>query len=162
MAALHAEIGLAGIGEAPVLAQLSRDLIEAGLGWEYRPQRIAAIIADAETATLVTRVRTRPVGFAAMRFGEDRAHLILLAVRPAYQRRGLARAMLDWLLQSALVAGVASIHVELRADNASAFAFYRSTGFTETFRVPGYYRGREAAVRMVRMLRAPSVPRASA
>jgi len=162
MAALQAEIGLAGIGEASVLAQLSRDLIEAGLGWEYRPQRIAAIIEAAETSTLVARVRARPVGFAAMRFGEDRAHLILLAVRPAYQRRGLARAMLDWLLRSALVAGVASIHVELRADNAPAFAFYRSMGFTETFRVPGYYRGREAAVRMLRMLRTPSIPRASA
>lgn len=162
MAALRVEMGLAGIGDAPVLAQLSRDLIEAGLGWEYRPQRIAAIIADAETSTVVARVRARLVGFAAMRFGEDRAHLILLAVQPACQRRGLARAMLDWLLESARVAGVASIHVELRADNAPAFAFYRAMGFAETFRVPGYYRGREAAVRMLRMLRTPSIPRASA
>lgn len=156
MAALHAELGLARTGDAPALAQLSRDLIEAGLGWEYRPQRIAAIIGDADTVTLVARALARPVGFAAMRFGEDRAHLILLAVQPAHQRRGIARRMIDWLLESALVAGVASIHVELRADNAPAFAFYRSMGFAETFRVRGYYRGRETAVRMLWMLRPPS------
>jgi ribosomal protein S18 acetylase RimI-like enzyme len=30
--------------------------------------------------------------------------------------------------------------------------FYRAMGFSETFRVPGYYRGRETAVRMIRML----------
>jgi len=54
------------------------------------------------------------------------------------------------------VAGVASIHVEMRETNAVAHAFYRDAGFAETLRVPGYYRGREAAVRMIRMLRLPN------
>ena len=61
--------------------------------------------------------------------------------------------MVEWLVESALVAGMASIHVELRASNAAALAFYAAMGFSETFRVPGYYRGRETAVRMLRMLR---------
>ena len=47
-----------------------------------------------------------------------------------------------------------SIHVELRADNSGAFAFYRALGFVETLRVPGYYSGRVTAIRMLRMLRA--------
>ena len=158
MAALNLELGLANSGDAQVLAAFARDLIEAGLGWAYRPPRIAAIIDDADTVTLVARACARPVGFAAMRFGEDRSHLILLAVQPAHQRRGIARRMLEWLLESARVAGVASVHVELRADNAAAFALYRALGFAETFRVPGYYRGRETAVRMLRMLRSPAMP----
>jgi len=45
-----------------------------------------------------------------------------------------------------------SVHVELRASNEAALSFYRATGFAETFRVPGYYRGRETAVRMIRLL----------
>ena len=40
--------------------------------------------------------------------------------------------------------------------NPAAYALYRDAGFTETVRVPGYYRGREAAVRMIRVLRVPS------
>ena len=52
---------------------------------------------------------------------------------------------------------MASIHVELRADNAPAYAMYRALGFAETFRVPRYYAGRETAVRMVLVLRAPGV-----
>ena len=52
---------------------------------------------------------------------------------------------------------MASIHVELRADNAAAYAMYEAAGFAETFRVPRYYRGRETAVRMLRVLRAPGV-----
>jgi ribosomal protein S18 acetylase RimI-like enzyme len=57
-----------------------------------------------------------------------------------------------WLLESARVAGIASVHVELRMANAPAFAFYRAVGFTETIRIHGYYRGRETARRMIRML----------
>ena len=155
MAALDFDLGFAGASDAPAIARLARDLIEAGLGWGYRPQRIVELIRDAETVALVARTRGRPAGFAVMRFGDERAHLILLAVEPAHQRRGIARTMVEWLIESALVAGMTSVHVELRAMNAPAFAFYRSLGFAETFRVPGYYRGRETAVRMIRMLQRP-------
>ena len=153
MAALDIELGFANPGDAPRIARLSRDVIEAGLGWTYRASRIGALMSETETVTLVGRTRLQPVGFAIMRFGDERCHLILLAVDPAHQRRGLARRMVEWLVESALVAGMASIHVELRASNAAALAFYAAMGFSETFRVPGYYRGRETAVRMLRMLR---------
>src|SRR5690242_14829095 len=153
MSAIDIELGFAYPTDAPHIARLSRDLIESGLGWGYRPHRIAELIADPDTVTLVARARMAPVGFAVMRFGDERAHLILLAVEAMHQRRGVARRMVDWLVESAIVAGMTSVHVELRAGNGAAFAFYRSLGFVETFRVPGYYRGRETAVRMLRMLR---------
>jgi [ribosomal protein S18]-alanine N-acetyltransferase len=151
---LTPEFGLAKASDARHLAVLARDLIEAGLGWAYRPDRIAALIRDRENVTLVARGgATRPLGFAIMRFGDERAHLILLAVQAAHQRRGVGRKLIEWLVESALVAGMTSIHVELRASNTPAYAFYRSLGFVETIRVPGYYQGRETALRMLRMLR---------
>ena len=150
---LTPELSLAKASDAGHLAVLARDLIEAGLGWAYRPDRMAALIHDRESVTLVARGARRPLGFAIMRFGDERAHLILLAVEPAHQRRGVGRRLLEWLVESALVAGMSSIHVELRASNTPAYAFYRSLGFVETIRVPGYYQGRETALRMLRMLR---------
>jgi len=149
-------IGFAAMGDAHALAVMSRDLVEAGLGWEYRRDRIAAMIADRDNVALAARDGGRVAGFAIMRFSDERGHLVLLAVRPSHQRRGIARSMVEWLTQSALTAGVASLHVELRATNAAAHALYRSAGYAETLRVPGYYRGREAAVRMMRLLRVPN------
>ena len=149
------ELGFADAADAPAIARLSRDLIETGLGWVYHPRRIAALIAEPETVTLVARARGRTLGFAIMRFGQERAHLMLLAVETAHQRRGFATRLVEWLVESAVVAGTASIHVELRESNATARAFYRALHFAETFRVPGYYRGRETAVGMIRMLGAP-------
>jgi ribosomal-protein-alanine N-acetyltransferase len=155
MAARDIDVGLAVDRDAESLAAMARDLIEAGLGWGYRPRRIASLIADKETVTIVARAATRPIGFASMRFGDERAHLVLLAVQPAHQRQGIGRTLVEWLLESASVAGTTSVHVELRAANSGAHAFYRSVGFSETFRVRGYYGGRETAVRMIRMLAVP-------
>ena len=151
------ELGLARHREAATFALMSRDHIETGLRWTYRTPRIQALLRDSDIVALVARHGARPVGFAIMRFGDERARLILLAVDPAWRRQGIARRMLHWLADSAAAAGTASIHVELRASNVPAYALYESEGFAETFRLPGYYEGREAAVRMIRLLRAPGV-----
>ncbi len=141
------------------MASMSRDLIEAGLAWRYSPPRLAALIADSESAALVACDGAQLLGFAVMQFGDERAHLSLLCVQSAQQRRGIARRLLEWLLESARVAGIGSIHLELRADNEAALMFYRAQGFSETILVPGYYEGRFAARRMVRVLRpASAVP----
>lgn len=135
------------------MAMLSRDLIEAGLHWRYTPQRISALIGDPDTVALVAHDvahdSTHIQGFAVMQFGDDHAHLVLLCVRPAQQRRGTGRRLIDWLLASARVAGITSVSLELRADNPAALAFYRKLGFAETRQVVGYYDGRIAARRMV-------------
>lgn len=139
--------------EAPALAEMSRDLIEVGLPWRYTPRRISALLADPECVAVVAGDGPRIEGFALMHFGDDEAHLVLLCVRPARQRRGVGRRLAGWLLESARVAGIAAIGLELRADNAAAWAFYRRLGYTETRLVPAYYEGRFAARRMVLQLR---------
>jgi len=149
-------IRLADSGDAPAIALMSRDLIEAGLPWKYDAARMLKSIRDRDTLTPVACERGRIAGFAIMEFGDERAHLVLLAVRPAHRRMGIGRRLLDWLVESARTAGIASLHLELRAGNEAAQGFYRAMGFDETIVVPGYYRGREAALRMIRVLRATS------
>ena len=136
------------------MAEMSRELIEAGLGWRYTPPRVAALIADADTVALVACEASQLLGFAIMQFGDERAHLTLLCVRPEAQRRGVGRRLIEWLLASAQVAGIASVQVELRADNPAALAFYRRLGFIETQMLPAYYNGQLAARRMLLRLRA--------
>jgi ribosomal-protein-alanine N-acetyltransferase len=155
MAFDRVELGLARTGDAQALALMSRDLIEAGLGWAYRRESIARFIRDRESVVLVAREPPSPVGFAVAQYGDERAHLVLLAVMPGHQRRGIGRRMVGWLVQTAQVAGMVSIQVELRSANLPAYGLYRAAGFTETWRIPGYYRGRETAVRMMRVLRMP-------
>ena len=126
---------LARQSDAPTLAAMSRDLIETGLGWHYRAERIGQLLGNADTVSLVACENARAAGFAIMTLGEERAHPVLLAV----------------------TAGIATLHVELRAQNEAAYRFYRALGFEQTLRIAGYYRGRETAIRMMRLLRTPGL-----
>jgi ribosomal-protein-alanine N-acetyltransferase len=143
--------------DASTLAVMSRDLIETGLGWHYRTERIRALLDEPDATTVVANAGGRTAGFAIMTLGDERAHIVLLAVRPSHQRRGIGRRLIAWLAETAATAGMACVHVELRAGNAPAHALYRAMKFSETLRVGGYYGGREAAIRMLRLLRTPGV-----
>lgn len=81
------------------MALLSRDEIEHGLGWKYDPATVARLIAEPNTCAVVSTQAARLLGFAIMQFADDSAHLLLLAVHPAHRRQGIARGLLQWLLE---------------------------------------------------------------
>ena len=161
MTARAITIRLAELRDAQAIAVMSRDFIETGLGWKYDAGRVTRAIRDRETVAVVACDPKSSAlnGFAIMEFGDERAHLVLLAVRPSLRRTGIGESMLDWLVDSARTAGIASIHLELRTGNEAARRFYRAMGFYETVLVPGYYRSgegrKEGALRMLRVLRTP-------
>jgi ribosomal-protein-alanine N-acetyltransferase len=155
MSSASIQLRLAQAQDAHAMAQMSRDLIETGLGWTYDAAKITRLIGHSETQTLVACDRLGLAGFAVMQFGDERAHLVLLAVRPSSQRQGVGRRLLNWLLDSARIAGIAELSLELRTGNAGARAFYRAMGFSDAGLLPGYYRKREPALRMLRVLRSP-------
>jgi ribosomal protein S18 acetylase RimI-like enzyme len=144
---------LARLDAASELAQMSRELIETGLAHSWTAVRIARHIEHAESVVLSARVARCHAGFAVMQFADDSAHLNLLAVRPEYRRRGIARQLLCWLHATAVTAGTFVIALELRATSAAAHAFYSALGYRECGRTAAYYQGLEDAIRMTRDLR---------
>ncbi|MDX1513689.1 MAG: GNAT family N-acetyltransferase [Gammaproteobacteria bacterium] len=138
--------------DATGFALMARDLVELGLGWTWTAPRIARHIRSPDSVVLAARAGNRIAGFAIMRFGNEEAHLDLLAVKPAFRRAGTGRRLMEWLEESALVAGVSVIYLEVRENNAEARAFYEALGYCRVRRLSGYYRGRETAVCMARDL----------
>lgn len=129
---------------------MSRRLIEHGLEWRWTPRAVASRIRDAETAVVVARAGDRIVGFAVMgfQFSGREAHLLLLAVDPAWRRAGVGRALWRWLEVLARRGGIATVQLEVRATSSGSRAFYRALGFREGARLRGYYQSREDALRM--------------
>jgi ribosomal protein S18 acetylase RimI-like enzyme len=139
---------LAQAADAREIAEMSRDLIEGGLTWAWTPARVQQFIASKDSSVIVARRERRIAAFAMMHFGDDTAHLNLLAVAAPFRRQGFGRQLVDWLCASALEAGVSRINLELRATNVDALAFYAALGFERQGVRQGYYQGREAALRM--------------
>ena len=143
---------LATRDDAQAIAQLSRDRIEQGLGWSWTALRVLRSIRDRETNVVVALDASESLGFGIMKYHDEEAHLLLLAVRTERVRQGIGTALVDWLERSALIAGIGRVSLEARASNASARAFYLRLGYREIQSLPGYYQGREACIRMARDL----------
>ncbi|MGH8503323.1 MAG: GNAT family N-acetyltransferase [Gammaproteobacteria bacterium] len=144
---------LARRADANAIAVMSRDLIETGLDWGWTPERVARQIRCRDTVVLVARAGKSIAGFGIMHFARETAHLNLFAVAIPHRRRGLGARLLRWLEQSALVAGIATIELEVRSSNRAARDFYRRAGYEDIKLISGYYHGLESALRMARFLR---------
>lgn len=153
-------LGLARPLDAVPIALMSRRLVEGGLPtWSWTARRVGRQIHDPESVVLVARRGEELAGFAIMGFGDEAAHLNLLAVEPRFRRGGLGRRMVRWLEESAVVAGTFEVRLEVRVGNRVGRQFYRSLGYTEAEVFTGYYDHIEDAVSLKRDLRVVRVER---
>jgi putative acetyltransferase len=99
---------------------------------------------DPQSCRLVAVAAGQVIGWAALHHvqaGLRRNHVRLLAIAllPAWQGRGVGRAMMQRLLDWAdQWAGVLRIELNVHTDNAPAIALYRSLGFVEEGRHRAY------------------------
>lgn len=85
-------------------------------------------------------------GFVLSRFAFDEEELLLVAVRPALRRCGIATRMIARFTQEARERGVERAFLEMREGNP-AESLYRQLGFEQIGRRPNYYRrGRIGAI----------------
>ena len=64
--------------------------IERGLSWSWTPQRVLRSLRDIATNTIVAREPGIVAGFAIMKYREEDAHLLLMAVHSSRRRQGVA------------------------------------------------------------------------
>ena len=91
---------------------------------------------------LVARLEKRPatiVGYVGYRAVLDEMHIMIIAVAPAWRRRGIARHMLSQAMGRARQADCARAILEVRASNLSAQQLYYRLGFAPVGVRPKYY-----------------------
>ncbi|TXC71600.1 GNAT family N-acetyltransferase [Sphingomonas ginsenosidivorax] len=82
-----------------------------------------------------------PAGFAMTRSVADEAELLLLGVAPDFRRRGVGSALLRSVEADCRAAGVATLHLEVRAGN-EAVRLYTGNGFAKVGERRAYYRSK--------------------
>ncbi|GGR91324.1 GNAT family N-acetyltransferase [Deinococcus sedimenti] len=91
-------------------------------------------------ASLIVCVDGEPVGLGLIaRRGED-ARLAGMGVRRGWRGQGVARTLLDRLLDDARARGEARMHLEVIEGNDPAIALYETAGFERRGRLAGYER----------------------
>jgi len=88
-------------------------------------------------------------GYTVVMIAAGEAHLLNLAVGLPWQRRGVGRELLNFVLKLARDYGAQRMFLEVRPSNAAACALYAAAGFSEITVRRNYYpagAGREDAV----------------
>ena len=91
------------------------------------------------------------VGYSVVSIGAGEAHLLNLSIAAQWQRRGLGREMLKFMIELARKFFVHKIYLEVRPSNLAGRRLYAGAGFLEVATRRGYYPGpggREDAVIM--------------
>jgi ribosomal-protein-alanine N-acetyltransferase len=150
------QISIARQSDALAIADMSRRLIERGLPWTWRAERVSRAIASTNTNVAVVREQDELIGFGIMEYWDEDAHLVLFAVRPASQRQAVGSAILNWLEACAIAAGSKRIRVEARRSNDAARSFYNEHGYHELRIKPLMYSSTDDGIQLQKWLRADS------
>jgi len=134
---------------------MSRDLIEYGLEWRWRTDRVVRAMADPDTNVVVLRRDEGLIGFGIMEYLDDEAYLVLFAVAKSSQRQGVGSALLRWLEAAARAAGSQRIRVDTRRENIAARCFYNEHGYHERILASRMYGKAVDGVRLEKWLRFP-------
>jgi ribosomal-protein-alanine N-acetyltransferase len=121
MAVMEAAFGDT-FGEAWTRSQLSGILPMAGVSLN--------LAVDRESSAIL--------GFSLVRTVADESELLLVAVLPRVQRRGVGGALLDHFIERAREDSVRRVHLEVR-DGNPAIDMYLAAGFSPVGRRRNYY-----------------------
>lgn len=105
----------------PLAPQWSRFVFAEALRSLGLPSRVS----------LIAEVEGTIAGFAVASFVPPEAELESIAVGQRWQRRGVARKLLESTSVALAQAGAESITLEVRASNTGAIKLYRSFGFED-------------------------------
>lgn len=109
-------------------------------GEAWTRSQCAGILPMAGVTLTLAEDNDETLGFALARTIADEAELLLIAVNPECQRRGIGQSLLVNFIEQARNAGAEKLHLEVR-DNNPAVALYTAAGFVPAGRRRNYYRG---------------------
>ena len=129
------EITRADFTAAPVLAALHAECFSA----PWSADDFATLAGSPGAVALIGRLRGEPAGFVLARQAAGEIEILTIGTRPAFRRKGIARALAAALIERVTGAGGAVIFIEVATGNAAARSLYGALGFGEVGRRKGYY-----------------------
>jgi ribosomal-protein-alanine N-acetyltransferase len=145
-----------GLADLPGVMTVMDAAFERRFGEAWTLPQCAALLPLPGVWLTLARADESVVGFSLSRVVVDEAELLLLAVGPDAQRRGIGKLLLDQFRSSAISRGATRLHLEVR-DGNPALNLYNSAGFTLVGRRRKYYNGSDGSVYDALSLSCPAI-----
>ena len=100
---------------------------------------VASELTNPLSFWLVALEGDKVLGYVGSQTVLDETDMMNVAVHPDHRRRGIARQLIDALIQALKERGSHSLTLEVRSSNAPAICLYNQLGFEEAGRRRNYY-----------------------
>lgn len=133
-----------GVADLDEVMNIMNAAFSPSYGEAWTRSQCSGILPMTGVSLTIAEEGRAPAGFSLVRRVAEEAELLLLAVDPERQRRGIGQALLDDFVAGALAHGAHRLHLEVR-DGNPAISLYRSAGFVAAGRRRNYYHGPDGA-----------------
>lgn len=128
-------------GDLDAVMEIMSEAFDVSFGEAWTRSQCAGILPMAGVALrLACDEGSRVTGFSLIRSIAGEAELLLIAVDPDVQQRGIGRLLVEDFIAEAARQGAHRLHLEVREGNP-AIALYERAGFAPAGRRRAYYRG---------------------
>jgi ribosomal protein S18 acetylase RimI-like enzyme len=130
---IKCEIREAGHDDRSILVLLAEETLPplaAGAGHpeKYHTGDVVSLLDRAEV--FVAQCGGEPGGFVAVEMGDDECDVRCICVNPAFEARGVANQLLDWVEGLAIDRGLARLVAFVPESDGPSLRLYRGHGFT--------------------------------
>lgn len=127
-----------------VLARIERE----SLSGTWSREALADELQKSFARVMVASRDERVCGFVHCWLIADEIQILNVATDPAFRRRGIAKTLLQFMLDELSPKGFSMALLEVRASNDPAISLYRSLGFSDDAVRERYYSDGEDALLM--------------
>lgn len=131
-----------GVDDLDEVMRIMTGAFQPCFGEAWTRSQCGGILPMAGVRLTLAEDRDGAQGFSLSRTVADEAELLLIAVDPGSQGRGIGLALLQDFIAHSLSQGAHRLHLEVR-DGNPAVHLYRDAGFVVAGRRRNYYRGPE-------------------
>lgn len=110
----------------------------------YKISTIEAMFDDEKYILLVAKNCENVVGYIALSQVLDEAELIKIVVKRDYRGKGVAKRLIQKVIEILKKKDIVTIYLEVRIDNSIARSLYEKVGFVECGKRAKYYNGVDA------------------
>jgi ribosomal-protein-alanine N-acetyltransferase len=128
-------------------------LVGVTLGENYQPSFYINLHNFWPEGFIVATYKEQIVGFVLATISESKtARILMLAVYPFYQRRGIGVNLMEAIFKQCLMKKLNLVKLEVRTHNHSAIRFYKKYKFIVNQTLYNYYKNGDNAYLMYRYL----------
>src|SRR5665648_995001 len=97
------------------------------------------VVSQGPDLFIVAEISGTIAGYMCTSMEQKTGEIESIAVDPAFQRQGVASALMDYTLREMQASGITTVDLQVRKTNTGGIRFWQNVGFVPSGILPNFY-----------------------